>query len=148
MIRSTGLYFKLSRIHEHADSVAEALTEMGLSGTVVVDIQCNVQVRIMLAGCQSGRRVEENEEFFDFWEGEGMPWKRLSRALSWEVSVETVNLPKLPPTRPQREEGNMLFWSLRLLLIRCYANRALRIRLYVCTSVLLSLVLSGTLHSM
>jgi hypothetical protein len=67
MIRSTGLFFELSRIHERADTVAEALTEMGLSGTVLDDLQGNVQVRIMLAGCQSGR-VEGEEVLLDFWD--------------------------------------------------------------------------------
>lgn len=58
VIRSTGLYFKLSHIHEHGGMVAEVLTVMGLSGTVVVDLQGNEQVRILPAGCHSGRRVE------------------------------------------------------------------------------------------
>jgi hypothetical protein len=117
MIRSTGLYFKLPRIHEHADTTAEALTEMGLSGRVLDDVQGNVQMRILLAGCQSGRTVEGEEEFLDFWEGGGMPWKRLRREFSWEVSVGIDDLPKLLPIGPRREQGNIFSG------------------LYVCTSV-------------
>lgn len=58
---------KLSRIGEHGGKASEVLDEMGLGQTAVVNLQDNIQVQKLLAGCHPGRSLEGEEVFLQFW---------------------------------------------------------------------------------
>lgn len=58
---------KLSRLGESQMGVPEALEAMGLTETVVVNLQENAQVQALLACCDPGRSLEGEEVFLGFW---------------------------------------------------------------------------------
>ena len=83
---------RLSRLVEsRGNTVQEALETMGLSQTIVVNLQENVQVQTLLACCDPKRSLEGQEIFLGFW-GE------LRNALS-EVERSVTN-PSTTPAFP------------------------------------------------
>ena len=58
---------RLSRIDEHGGKASEVLDEMGLGETAVVNLQDNIHVQKLLAGCHPGRSLEGEEVFLHFW---------------------------------------------------------------------------------
>lgn len=76
---------RLSRICEHGGNISDVLDEIGLSQTVVINLQENAQVQTLLAGCNPGRKLEGEEMFLEFWE-------EVRRALE-EIESSVANSP-------------------------------------------------------
>lgn len=60
---------RLSRLSESGMGVAGSLIGMGLEGTVVVELQDSCQVQKLLASCDPGICLDEDDAFLELWGG-------------------------------------------------------------------------------
>lgn len=89
---------RLSRMAEVKGGVAHVLQEIGRDGTTIVDLQSDMNVNVLLQGCDPRRDVRGEVSFFEFWEGIREALRRIGASVDRKEndSAET-NLPNQSP---------------------------------------------------
>ncbi len=66
------------------EGVAQVLQEIGRDGTTIVDLQSDMNVNVLLQGCDPRRDVGGEEPFFEFWEGIREALRRIGASVDWK----------------------------------------------------------------